>query len=95
MVATVKKPSAAGKGAPPKRGELSPVLGNATEKTDPHKRVPLNFKPESRFKDALDDFAHQHKLSSTRVMIAAVLEYMERHGKDVTDLKDLIEPRTK
>ena len=95
MVAIVKKPSATGKGAPPKRGETSPVLGNATEKADPHKRVPLNFKPENRFKEALDDFAHQHKVSSTRVMIAAVLEYMERHGKDTTDLKDLIEPRTK
>lgn len=95
MVATVKKPSAAGKGEPPKRGAASPVLGNATEKPDPHKRVPLNFKPESRFKDALDDFAHQHKTSSTRIMITAVLEFMERHGTDVSDLKDLIEPRAK
>jgi hypothetical protein len=95
MVATVKKPASTGKGAPPARNEPSPVLGNATEKNDPHKRVPLNFKPENRFKEALDDFAHQHKLSSTRVMIAAVLEYMERHGTDTEHLKDLIQPRTK
>lgn len=95
MVVAVKKPNPAGKGAPPKRGELSPVLGNATEKDDPHKRVPLNFKPEARFKDALDDFAHEHKTSSTRIMITAVLEYMERHGKSVDDLKDLIEPRSR
>ncbi|MCD5980538.1 hypothetical protein [Pseudomonas quasicaspiana] len=95
MVAIVKKPAGTGKGAPPKRGEPSPVLGNATEKADPHKRVSLNFKPENRFKEALDDFAHQHKTSSTRIMITAVLEFMERHGTDVSELKDLIEPRAK
>lgn len=95
MVAPVKKPTPAGKGAPPKRGELSPVLGNATEKDDPHKRVTLNLKPEARFKDAVDDFAHEHKISSTRVIMTAVLELMERHGKNVDHLKDLIEPRSK
>lgn len=95
MVVAVKKPSSAGKGEPPKRGEFSPVLGNATEKDDPHKRVTLNLKPEARFKDAVDDFAHEHKISSTRLIMMAVLDLMERHGKNVDHLKDLIEPRSR
>ena len=78
MAAPRKKPSS--KGAPPKPGEQTNVVGNNTSKPASGEKVPLNFRVDPEFKKRFKMFSITHDIDMVDIMVEAVSDYLDKKG---------------